>query len=76
MKTIHVDGGAFIEPPTYKFHDAYFSVIDENGQLLHFEKNCGDIYSGEAEYLAIKWAVENIKERPLKILSDCKTAIA
>ena len=75
MRIIHVDGGAFVEPPAYKFHDAYFSVVDENG-LIHFEKNCGDIYSGEAEYLAIKWAVENIPERPITILSDCETAIA
>src|SRR3989344_1944055 len=76
MKTVFVDGGAFVEPPKYKFHDAYFTIVDEQGKLIHFNKNCGDIYSGEAEYLAIKWAVENIKERPLKILSDCKTAIA
>src|SRR3989304_6976293 len=76
IKVVFADGGAFFEPPEYKFHDAYFSVVAEDGKLIHFNKNCGDIFSGEAEYLAIKWAVENIKERPLKILSDCRTAIA
>ena len=76
MKTVFVDGGAFIEPPKYKFHDAYFSIVDEKGELIHFSGNCGDIYAGEAEYLAIKWAVKNIKKRPLKIISDCRTAIA
>lgn len=76
MKTVFVDGGAFVEPPKYKFHDAYFTVVSEEGKLIYFNKNCGNIYSGEAEYLAIKWAVDNIKERPLKITSDCKTAIA
>ena len=77
MREIHVDGGSFIEPPNYKFHDAYFSVIDgDTKELIHFEKNCGDIYSGVAEYLAIKWAVENIPERPIRILSDCLTAMA
>jgi hypothetical protein len=76
MKIVHVDGGAFIEPPGFKFHDAYFTVCDDRGGLIHFAKNIGDIYSGLAEYEAIKWAVENIKERPLKIASDCTVAIA
>lgn len=76
IKTVHVDGGAFVEPPEYKFHDAYFSVLSSENELIHFEKNIGDTWSGVAEYMAIKWAVENIKERPLKITSDCTTAIA
>jgi len=76
MKTIHVDGGAFIEPPEYKFHDAYFTVCDAGGDVIHFAKNIGDLYSGLAEFEAIKWVVLNIKERPLKITSDCTTAIA
>ncbi|MDP1689032.1 MAG: hypothetical protein Q8L47_02790 [bacterium] len=76
MKTVHVDGGAFISPPKFKFHDAYFTVCDNVGKVIYFNKNIGDVYSGLAEYAAIKWVVENIKERPLKITSDCKTAIA
>lgn len=77
MRYIHVDGGAFVEPPTYHFHDAYFSVVDgETGELIHFEKNIGDRWSGEAEYEAIKWAVLNISERPLTIYSDCTVAIS
>lgn len=76
MKTVHVDGGAFIKPPDHKFHDAYFTVCDDSGALIHFAKNIGDFYSGLAEYEAIKWAVLNIKDRPLKITSDCTTAIA
>ena len=76
MKTIYCDGGAFIEPPEFKFHDGYFSVVDDNG-LIHFEKGIQNIIShNECEYLAIKWAVENISERPIKISSDCLTAIA
>lgn len=71
-----MDGGSFIEPPNFVFHDAYYSVVDDKGELIHFEKNIGDFYSGLAEYLAIEWAIENIKERPLKIYSDCLTAIA
>ena len=71
-----MDGGAFIEPPEYRFHDAYFSVCESTGELIHFEKNIGDLYSGVAEYEAIKWAVQNISDRPLRIISDCKTAIA
>ncbi len=76
MKTVHVDGGAFVEPPKFKFHDAYFTVCDDEGKIIHFAENIGDLYSGLAEYEAIKWAIENIKERPLRITSDCKTAIA
>lgn len=76
MKTYYVDGGAFIEPPNYKFHDAYFSVINEDGTLLHFDKELGDMYSGLAEFEAIKWVTENVKERPIRITSDCKTAMA
>ena len=75
MKEIHVDGGAFVGPPDYRFHDAYFSVCDSEGNLIHFEKNIGDVWSGIAEYEAIKWAIENIIDRPLKIYSDCTTAI-
>lgn len=75
-KIVHVDGGAFIEPPNYKFHNAYFSIVGSNKKLIHFAKDIGDFYSGLAEYCAIKWAVENIKERPLKIYSDCITAMA
>lgn len=75
IKTIHVDGGAFIEPPENKFHDAFFTVCDDTGAVIYFAKNIGDVYSGLAEYEAIKWVIENIKERPLKITSDCSTAI-
>ena len=76
MREIHVDGGAFIEPPDYIFRNAYFSVVNEQGTLIHSDKSLGDVYSGVAEYEAIKWAAKNIKERPLKIYSDCITAIA
>lgn len=76
MKAVHVDGGSFVEPPHYKFHDAYFTVCADDGNLVHFEENIGDLWSGLAEYEAIKWAVDNIKERPLKITSDCTVAIA
>lgn len=73
---VHVDGGAFVEPPLYKFHDAYFSVVSNTKKLVHFAKNIGNMWSGMAEYEAIKWAVENIKQRPLVILSDCTVAIS
>lgn len=76
MNVVHVDGGSFVEPPHYKFHDAYFTACDDEGNLIHFEKNIGDLYSGLAEYEAIKWAIENIKDRPLRITSDCVVAIA
>lgn len=75
-RIIHCDGGAFVEPPNYIFHDAYFSVVDDNGTLIHFAENIGDLWSGVAEYEAIKWVTLNIKERPLVITSDCTTAIA
>jgi hypothetical protein len=75
MKIVHVDGGTFSEPPDYKFHDAYFSVVSDSGELIHFAKNIGDLWSGLAEYEAIKWAVKNIQERPLKVYSDCTVAI-
>ena len=73
---VHVDGGAFTEPPHYKFHDAYFSVVDDSGALIHFEKNIGDVWSGIAEYRAIEWAIKNITERPIKITSDCTIAMS
>ena len=76
MTIVHVDGGSFVEPPNYKFHDAYFTVCDDDGSLIYFAENIGDVYSGLAEYAAIKWAVLNIRDRPLKITSDCTTAIA
>jgi|GEM_PF-2737023 len=76
IKTVHVDGGSFIEPPDFRFHDAYFTVCDDEGHLIIFLENIGDLYSGLAEYEAIKWAVENVKDRPLRITSDCTTAIA
>ena len=75
-KIYHVDGGAFVEPPLYKFHDAYFSVLDEEDNLIHFQKDLGDMWSGLAEFMAIKWTIENMKYRPLIITSDCTTAIA
>lgn len=75
-RKIHVDGGAFTEPPKHEFHDAYFTVTNDDGKVIHFEKNIGDVWSGIAEYKAIEWAVKNIKERPLKITSDCTVAIA
>lgn len=74
---VSCDGGSFIEPPDYKFHNSYFTIVNEDtGELIHHEKDIGDFYSGLAEFLAIEWAVKNIKERPLRILSDCKVAIA
>lgn len=76
MKTVHVDGGAFVEPPEHKFHNAYFTVCDDGGELIYHAKDIGDLWSGLAEYEAIKWAIENIKERPLRITSDCLVAIA
>lgn len=76
MDVYHVDGGALIEPPRYQFHDAYFSVLDDSGNVIHVNRSLGNIYSGLAEFYAIKWAVENIKERPIKITSDCKVAIS
>jgi hypothetical protein len=76
-RIIHVDGGAFIDHANnYKFNNAYFSVCDADGNLIHFAKNIGDLWSGIAEYEAIKWAAENITERPLTITSDCTTTIA
>jgi|SRR3990167_3835697 len=75
--TVSSDGGAFIEPPTYKFHNAYLTIVnEETSKLIHHEKDIGNFYSGLAEYLAVEWAIKNLKERPLKIYSDCKTAIA
>lgn len=76
MKIVSCDGGSFIEPPNYKFHNSYFSVVDGNGELIHFEKDIGDFYSGVSEYKAIEWVIKNIPERPLTILNDCTTAIA
>ena len=77
MRTVSVDGGSFIEPPKMKFHNAYFTILDEEtDELIYHEKDIGDFYSGLAEYLAIEWAIKNIKERPLKIYNDCTTAIA
>ena len=76
MREIHVDGGSFTGPPNYIFHNAYFSVVESDNTLLHFAKDIGDLWSGVAEYEAIKWAVENIKDRPLRILSDCTVAMA
>ena len=43
MKIVFVDGGAFVEPPKYKFHDAYFTIVDEQGKLIYFNKNCGEL---------------------------------
>jgi len=74
-RIVHTDGGAFIEPPNFKFHDAYYSVVDNKGELIHFEKNIGDFHSIVPEYQSIKWAVENILERPLTIYNDNKVAI-
>jgi len=76
MKTYHVDGGAFVEPPEYKFHDAFFTVIDGDGKIVYHNPKIGDIWSGLAEFEAIRWVVENIKDRPIRITSDCKTAIS
>lgn len=75
MIIIHVDGGAFLNRETSKFERCYFSVLDNEGKLLHFAENIGDYYSGVGEFLAIKWAVLNIPERPILITSDCLVAI-
>lgn len=75
-RIVHVDGGAFVEQGTWRFHDAYFSILSDDNELIHFAENIGDVWSGVAEYEAIKWAVENIEERPLIVTSDCVTAIS
>ncbi len=75
-KIVHADGGSFTEPPRYRPHDAYFVVVDTKGDYIHFNDNIGNLWSGLAEFEAIRWAVDNISERPLKIYSDCTTAIA
>lgn len=74
--TFHVDGGAFSEPPNYKFHDAYITVVGDDGKLVHHNKNVGDFHNNVAEYLSIKWVVDNIKHRPIKVTSDSKVAIS
>lgn len=73
MKTYHCDGGAFIEPPDYKFHDAYFSVVSKKGKLVHFEKNIGHVNNVEAETAAIQWVLDHRKP-PFVITSDCQAA--
>lgn len=75
---IFVDGGCkgYSNNGKWIAYDGYFSVVNKFGELLHYEKDIQDIYSAnECEYLAIKWAIENIKERPLMISSDSKNAI-
>lgn len=76
MKTYHCDGGAFIEPPEYKFHNAYFSIVSARGKLIHFAKNIGDLTANIAEYEAIEWVISHIKERPIRVLSDSKVALS
>ncbi|KKN06899.1 hypothetical protein LCGC14_1072580 [marine sediment metagenome] len=75
-KIVHADGGSFTEPPKYRPHDAYFVVVDTTGNYIKFNRDLGNLWSGLAEYESIKWCVENIKERPLKIYNDCITAMA
>jgi hypothetical protein len=75
VSTYFVDGGAKIEPPKYKFHNSYFTVLDEKGTLIHFAENIGDFYSGYAEYLGILWTILTFRRRPIKIINDCKVAI-
>ena len=78
MKTYYVDGGCKgkMTSAGWKAFDGYFSVVGENGVLIHYEKNIENIYSAnECEYLAIKWVIENIIERPIIISSDSMNAI-
>ena len=75
MKTYHVDGGARIEPPNYKPHDSYITIVDDKNKLIHHSK-IGDVWSFIAEFYSIKWVVDNVKKRPLRITSDCTTAIS
>ena len=75
MKIYHVDGGAAIKQPGHIFHSAYFSVLDNDGKLVHYAEDIGDHWPIVAEFLAIKWAVTQIKERPILITSDCTPAI-
>lgn len=76
MTIYHCDGGASVSPPDYVFRNAYFTVIDDQGNLVESAKNIGDMWSGLAEFMAIKWVIENIKTRPITITTDCTTAIA
>ena len=75
-RVFHVDGGASSEPPNYKFHDAYITVVGDDEKLIHHNKKIGDFHNNVAEYLSIKWVVDNIKLRPIKITSDSKVAIS
>lgn len=73
-----VDGGCSGKKVNgfWRAWDGYFSVLDESGELIHYEKDIQGIYSAnECEYLAIKWVVENVKNRPLEISSDSVNAI-
>lgn len=72
----HADGGASCTPPDYKFHNAYFTVLDNSGQVLVHKDDLGDVRSHSvAEFDGIAWIVNNIKERPIIATSDSQIAL-
>lgn len=75
MLTFHADGGASVNQVTRTFYNAYITVVDDFGNVI-VHKRIGDFWSGVAEFLAIKWVVKNIDYRPIRITSDCQTALS
>ena len=65
--TVSSDGGAFIEPPTYKFHNAYLTIVnEETSKLIHHEKDIGNFeYSLKTKTISIPINNTNNKTNPI-----------
>lgn len=75
-KTVFVDGGATYGWEQKGWTKGYITIVDETGVVVHHDPNLGEINNIVAEYESIKWAVENISARPLKVVNDCMAALA
>lgn len=56
-KTVHVDAGASLTDD-YQPKSAFFTVLNDNGRLIHDSENIGAVWAVEAEYRAIEWALK------------------
>ena len=73
-KIVHADAGATMTAD-YEPKDSYFTVLDSDGRVLEENRNAGKIWSVEAEYRSIEWAVNNVSGRPLIITNDNEAAL-
>lgn len=74
-RTLHTDAGAYMTSD-YKPKSAYFTVLNDNGRVIHETHEVGAVWAVEAEYRSIEWAIKQTDIRPLIVTNDNQAAIS